>query len=609
MFAMERTRARWTARLAALALLTGIVAVAAQPAQAEMFHPRQEWLRNSTAGLFMHWGMFTVTDSGTIHTDCAAWEKDVTDSGWNADYWVREAQKLHTQYIVLATFHSRLGYARPWPSKIPGSCATKRDFLGELVAAAKAKGLKVILYMTDDPQWHREKGFETLDSAAYSAYKGHDVDLTTRDGFGEYSYDLFFEVMRDYPDLSGFWIDNDNAYWERNHLYEQIRQIRPSWLLSNNNEDTPIMDTVSNEQKTGMTPSYDYPQAVTVPQPRLTEADYKLPTSGSWWYDGKNSAVDYKLSLGRFITNAGSSIKSLEDETPKISGRFPSNQEAFNNFVDGYLERIWGSLAGTEGGGYMYGGLKPGFWNDGAHGVVTVRKGDESTQFVHVITPPSSGSTLRLRDTGYRVQRVTDFRTGEEKRFSQSGGYLTIDGIENWDPYDTVLQVQTTGRREGYYPQQSITATASASKPGFDASNLVDGSYLDYWDADRHVPVSIDLDLGEQRPVRSLAINQREWSPTYNRETFGRQEDSSRIKDYAVEVSDDGVTWTPVKSGTMPSERGIQFVDVDVAGTRHVRLNVLSTWGSPTVSAYYNKLAIDELYVVHKDVKGAGGPR
>jgi len=602
-------RSRWAGALAALILAGAVFASTAAPAGAELFHPRQEWLRNSTAGLFMHWGMFTVTDEGTIHTDCAAWEKDVTDSGWNADYWVEEAQKLHTQYIVLATFHSRLGYARPWPSTIPGSCSTKRDFLGELIAAAKAKDLKVILYMTDDPQWHREKGFETLDSAAYSAYKGHDVDLTTRDGFGEYSYDLFFEVMREYPDLSGFWIDNDNAYWERNNLYEQIREIRPSWLLSNNNEDTPIMDTVSNEQKTGMTPSYDYPQAVTVPQPRLTEADYKLPTSGSWWYDGRNSAVDYKLSLGRFISNAGSSIKSLEDETPMISGKFPSNQATFNNFANGYLERIWGSLAGTEGGGYMYGGMQPGDWNDGAHGVITVRKGDERTQFVHVITPPATGSTLRLRDTGYRVERVTDYRTGEEKRFSQSGGYLTVEGIDNWDPYDTVLQVETTGRREGYYPQQSITATASAAKSGFPASDLVDGSYLNYWDADRNVPVSIDLDLGESRAVRSLAVNQREWSPTYNRETFGRKEDSSRIKDYTVEVSDDGQSWTPVKTGTMPSARGIQFIDLDVPATRHVRLTVLSTWGSPTVTAYYNKLAIDELYVVHKDVKGSGGPR
>ena len=81
--------------------------------------------------------------------------------------------------------------------------------------------------MTDDPQWHSEQGVQTLDCAAYSAYKGQQVDLTTRDGFGMFSYDLFFEVMENYHDLAGFWIDNDNAYWERNHLYEQIRETTP----------------------------------------------------------------------------------------------------------------------------------------------------------------------------------------------------------------------------------------------------------------------------------------------------------------------------------------------------------------------------------------------
>jgi hypothetical protein len=585
-----------------MALLTlgfAFAAAAAPAAQAELYHPRQAWLRDSTAGLFMHWGMFTTP----VHFDCAEWEKAVTDGGWDADYWVTEARKLHTQYIVLATFHSRLGYARPWPSKIPGSCATRRDFLGELIAAARARGLKVILYMTDDPQWHAERGVESFDSAAYSAYKGHTVDLTTRDGFGEYSYDLFFEVMREYPGLSGFWIDNDNAYWERNHLYEQIRELRPSWLLSNNNEDTPIMDTVSNEQKTGMTPYYDYPQAVWTPMPRLTEADYKLPTSGSWWYDGKDSAVDYRLTLGRLISNAGSSIKSLEDETPMVNGVFPSNQVAFNDFADGYLDEIWGSLAHTEGGGYMYGGMQPGDWNDGAHGVITVEKGDrQRTQYVHVLTPPASGSTLRLRDTGYKVTGVRDFRTGKRKRFRQSGGYLTIDGIASWDQYDTVLEVRTTGRRLGYYRQRSITATATASAPGFPASNLVDGSFLNYWDANRTVPVSIDLDLGRAGPVRSLAVNQREWSPTYNRETFGRQEDSSRIKDYTASASRDGEAWSVVETGTMRSARGIQFIDLDLRRARYVRLTVQSTWGSPTIPAYYNKLAIDELFVVRHDV-------
>src|SRR4051812_61569 len=433
----------------------------------EVQNPRQDWMRRSTAGLFLHWGMYTAP----VHLDCDKWEADVTGGGWTPDYWVDEARKLGASYVVLTTFHSRLGYARPWPSKIPGSCATKRDFLGELVKAGAAKGIKVLLYMTDDPQWHHEQGIESLNSAAYSVYKGQQVDLTTRPGFGMYSYDLFFEVMKNYPDLGGFWIDNDNEYWEQNHLYEQIRQLRPSWLLSNNNEDTPIMDTVSNEQKTGMIPSYDYPQAAWTPMPRLVEADYKLPTTGQWWYDGTDPVVDFRLSTGRYVTNAGSSMKSLMAETAQVNGRFPANQEKYNDFMAQWVPPIRSSLYGVEGGGYMYGGMQPGFWNDGAHGVVTVEKGAK-TQYVHVVTRPRT-DFVRLRDNGYRVTGVSDLRTGKRMRFSQSGGYLSILGVTAWDTYDTVFKVRTAGQQSVYSPAR---ATASSAAAGFPARNLVDGS-------------------------------------------------------------------------------------------------------------------------------------
>jgi hypothetical protein len=43
---------------------------------------------------------------------------------------------------------------------------------------------------------------------------------------------------------------------------------------------------------------------------------------------------------------------------------------------------------------------------------------------------------------------------------------------------------------------------------------------------------TIDLDFGESKPVSYLAINQREWSLTHDRETFGREDDSSRMKGY-----------------------------------------------------------------------------
>ncbi|MFE3856508.1 glycosyl hydrolase family 28 protein [Streptomyces griseorubiginosus] len=553
----------------------------------DLENPRQDFLRNSVGGLFLHWGLRTAP----AHTSCTAWENDVTNGGWTPDYWVKEAQKLHTQYLVLASFHSRLGYARPWPSKIPGSCSTKRDFLGELITAAKAKGMKVILYMTNDPQWHAEGGHEWLDSAAYSSYKGKNVDLTTNDGFGQFSYDNFFEVMDRYPELGGFWIDNDSSYWESHDLYRQIYDKRPNYTLSNNNEDTPIMDMISNEQKTGMTPAYDYPQAVYTAQRRLTEADFKLPSSGAWWYDGSNPSVDRALTLGRLITNAGSSVKALMAETAQVNGTFPANQAAFNTFADSYLDPIWESLHGTEGGGYLYGSLKPGAWNDGAYGVTTIAKADADRQYVHVLTPPST-STLRVRDNGYRIASVTDLRTGKAISWSQSGGVVTLTGLGDWDPYDTVFKVTTAGR-QGVLGGVKVSASASAS--GHTGQAAGDRDYLTYWDSNKTLPVNLTFDLGSAKKVQYLGLNQREDSVAYARSDT---EQSARIKDYKVYLSNDGSTWgSAVKTGQLPSRRGIQGIDLTAANARYVRLEVDTTWAAATDTTRYKRLRIDEAWI------------
>jgi alpha-L-fucosidase len=563
----------------------------APSAHADLQNPRQQFLRDSVGGLFLHWGERTSPQ----HTSCSQWEADVTNGGWDANYWVTEAKKLHLQYLVLATFHSRLGYARPWPSAIPGSCRTSRDFLGETIAASKAAGMRTILYMTDDPQWWNEglsSGQSWLNSSAFSAYAGHSVDLTTRAGFGEYSYDLFFEVMNRYPDLGGFWIDNDNQYWLDHQLYEQVYQQRPNYTISNNNEDTPVMDMISNEQKTGMTPSYDYPQAVYTAAPRLIEADYKLPSSGAWWYDGSNSTVDYKLTLGRMFANAGSSVKSLMAETAMVNGKFPSNQVNFNNFANGYLDQIWESLGGTEGGGYMYGGLKPGAWNSGAYGFTTISKTNPDLHYIHVVDRPS-GSTLSLRDNAYRVSSVTNLRTGAAVSFTQSGGTLTLSGISSWDTYDTVFKVTTNGRA-GIIPSSSYTMSASASVSGHPASAAADGSYLTYWDAGTTQPVSLRFDLGTAKPIQYLGINQREDSTVFP------ASGSARIRDYRVYTSNDGTTWTQIKSGTLPNARGVQIIDLPRTTARHVRLEKVNSQGNA-------RLRVDEAWV-GSDYAGAGPP-
>jgi hypothetical protein len=281
-----------------------------------------------------------------------------------------------------------------------------------------------------------------------------------------------------------------------------------------------------------------------------------------------------------------------------VNGRFPPQQQAFNNFAAGYLDGIWDSIHGVEGGGYLYGGLKPGFWNDGAHGVITVSKTDPDLEYVHVLTKPATDTAITLRDNGYRVTRVRNFRTGEQMEFTQANGSLTIKGITSWDQYDTVFTVETAGR-VGFYSPDQVTATATASANGFPARYLTDGDYLTYWDSNTTVPVSVTLDLGSPRKVAYLAVNQREWSPTYNRETFGRVEDSARIKEYAVQVSTDGKEWTAaVASATMPSARGVQFVDLNLPDrVRYIRLDVQSTWAAASVPRFYQKLQIDEMWV------------
>jgi alpha-L-fucosidase len=332
-----------------------------------------------------------------------------------------------------------------------------------------------------------------------------------------------------------------------------------------------------------MTPSYDYPQAVYTAAPRLIEACFKLPSSGAWWYSGSNSAVDYKLTLGRLITNAGSDVKALMAETAMVNGKFPSNQASFNNFASGYLGDIWESIGGTYGGGYLHGGLKPGFWNDGAHGVTTVSKVDPNQHYVHVLTKPS-GTTLKVRDNGYKVSRVTNLRTGAAVSWSQSGGTLTLNGISSWDQYDTVFKVETAGR-EGIIPASSYTMSASASGSGHPASAAADGNYQTYWDATGAGTVSLRFDLGSARKVSYVALNQREDSTTYP------ASNSARIKNYNVYTSSDGSSWTKVKSGSLANHRGVQFIDLPANTTaRHVRVEKTSTQGKA-------QLRVDEAWL------------
>ncbi len=196
-----------------------------------------------------------------------------------------------------------------------------------------------------------------------------------------------------------------------------------------------------------------------------------------------------------------------------------------------------------------------------------------------------------MRDNGYRVSSVTNLRTGAAVAFGQSGGTLTLTGVSSWDTYDTVFKVVTNGR-QGIIPPSTYTMSASASASGHGASAAADGDYLTYWDAGTTEPVSLRFDLGSAKPIQYLAINQREDSTVFP------ASGSARIRDYRVYTSNDGSTWTQIKSGTLPNARGVQIIDLPRTTARHVRLEKVNSQGT-------NQLRIDEAWI-GSDYAGAG---
>jgi alpha-L-fucosidase len=106
------------------------------------------------------------------------------------------------------------------------------------------------------------------------------------------------------------------------------------------------------------------------------------------------------------------------------------------------------------------------------------------------------------------------------------------------------------------------------------------------------VPCTVTLDLGPAKRVAYLGINEREDSVSYARSS---SEQSARIKGYSVQVSTNGSNWTTVTSGTLPSHHGAQFIDLNVASARYVRLTMTGTWA--TSGSSHNRIGIDEMWV------------
>ncbi|WP_460516373.1 discoidin domain-containing protein [Flindersiella endophytica] len=126
-------------------------------------------------------------------------------------------------------------------------------------------------------------------------------------------------------------------------------------------------------------------------------------------------------------------------------------------------------------------------------------------------------------------------------------------------------------------PQSEMTASATSQQPGYEAGKAIDGDcgtmWHESWSPYTPPPQSLTLDLG--RDYQAIAL---QYQPRQDGNPNGV------ITSYAIEVSQDGTTYTEVAAGSWAGDGTTKTVEWPAAAARYVRL-VAKAGGNGHVSA------------------------
>jgi alpha-L-fucosidase len=195
----------------------------------------EQW-RALKYGLFIHFGMSTFSGREIDNGDEPSTTYAPTDL--DVDQWIRVAHDAGMKYAVLTSKHVA-GHCL-WDSKVQfrgkefdydvATSANKTDVVAEFVKACKKYGVMPGLYwclldfrnnsVPHGPQWTAGK---------------------LPDDFFQLAQDQLAELIKNYPDISYYWLDIPRAASgeQRRVLYDLIKRLRPGTVVLFNNGTGP----------------------------------------------------------------------------------------------------------------------------------------------------------------------------------------------------------------------------------------------------------------------------------------------------------------------------------------------------------------------------------
>jgi len=192
--------------------------------------PRVEKFEKMAFGMFIHWGLYSLKESGEwvmeIHDipkdEYSKLANEFTAENYDPRRITKLAKKVGVKYIVLTTKHHEgffLYDTKGLSSYDAPHSAAKRDLLEEFVSACREDGILPIFYHAT-LDWNKEN---------------YNKDFNT---YLEYLKDSVEILCKNYGEVGGFWFDGNwdkrGADWKLDELYGMIRKYQPNAMIINN---------------------------------------------------------------------------------------------------------------------------------------------------------------------------------------------------------------------------------------------------------------------------------------------------------------------------------------------------------------------------------------
>jgi alpha-L-fucosidase len=363
-------------------------------------------------GLFIHYGLYSLLGRGEWamnreqipREEYTALADPFTAENFDAGAICDLAVRSGMRYINFTTMHHD-GF-RLYDTKLSEFNSVKacgRDLTGEIVEAARRRGLKISLYHSLNNWMDLPDAVDALENPAY--YRT----------FLEATFARVEELVETYNPIDVLWYDGwwpfDADGWQAAKMNDMVRKIQPHILFNGRN---------------GLRGDFATPEGhLTAPSPwRPWEGCLCL--CETWgFHKGDHDWKSASQVIDFLATCAQGNGNLLLNVGPRGDGSIPEPAIKVLGEVGDWLRHNGEAIYGTELFHFdlqRTGAQYRGDWN--AHGPMTV-KGNALYQLVR----RWPGETLTLAGLKCEVQRVTHLATGREYSFLQSDNRVIVSGL------------------------------------------------------------------------------------------------------------------------------------------------------------------------------------